>query len=546
MEALNTLLTKSLPDIEAASAEQINKHIASLGEGGESWVAAGMKVIAENDLNNCPFCKQDLSGSDIIAHYQSIFSQEYLTLKEEISTSLSGLGRDHRADLMTAFERNIRTLTENRQFWSEFIDLPEIDLDTALVTRLWQTCFDAIKAVLDSKKGSPLEAFTLNQEILDLVDEYRAARNTVLELSSSLVAVNERIELLKESASGSNAAALEADLNGFKAIKSRYNDAVSALCDDYLVEVTLKTETEEERAQARTALDQYREQVFPQYQEAINRYLVKFNAGYRLENVSSVNNRGGSSCSYSVLIENASVPLRSNQVGQPSFKTTLSSGDRNALALAFFFTSIEMNANKANMIVIIDDPMTSLDDHRSLTTRQEIKALLDEVDQVIVLSHSKAFLCGLWNGTDKTLVSAMKISRSGSTSTLSEWNVDQDSITQHDRNYIMVSDFIENGHGADERSVAVALRPILESYVRITCPSIFPPGSLLGSFLGICQQRENTPNPILSSDARAELRALLDYANGFHHDTNPAWQTANINEQELLDHARRTLQVASI
>jgi len=546
MEVLNTLLVKSLPDIEAAAADQVNKHIASLDEGGESWVAAGMKVVTENDLSDCPFCKQDLSGSEIIAHYQSIFSQEYLALKEEISTSLSNLGRDHRAELMTAFERNVRTLTEDRQFWSEFIDIPEIDLDTALVTRLWRSCFDAIKALLDAKRESPLEAFTLNQEIRDLVDEYRTAKSTVHELSNSLTAVNERIELLKESAAGSNVAALEIDLNRLKAIKSRYSDVVSALCDDYLVEVDLKTATEEERNQARAALDQYREQVFPQYQDAINRYLVKFNAGYRLENVSSVNNRGGSSCSYSVLIENISVPLISNQAGRPSFKTTLSSGDRNALALAFFFTSIEMNANRENMIVIIDDPMTSLDDHRSLTTRQEITALLNDVNQVIVLSHSKAFLCGLWNSTDKTLVSAMKISRSGSTSTLSEWNVDQDSITEHDRNYRMVSDFIENGHDADERSVAVALRPILESYVRITCPTVFPPGSLLGRFIGICQQRENSPNQILSSDARIELRALLDYANDFHHDPNPAYQTANINEQELLDHARRTLQFASI
>ncbi len=546
LEVLNTLLAKSLPDIETASAEQVNEHIASFGERGESWVAAGMKVVTENDLSDCPFCKQDLSGSDIVAHYQSIFSQEYLALKEEISTSLSDLERDHRAELMTAFERNVRTLTENRQFWSEFIDIPEIDLDTALVTRLWRSCFDGIKAALDAKKESPLEAFTLSQEILDLVNEYRAARTAVHELSNSLVAVNERIELLKESALESNVAALEADLNGLKAVKSRYSDAVLALCDDYLAEVALKTATEGERDQARAALDQYREQVFPRYQDAINRYLVKFNAGYRLENVSSVNNRGGSSCSYSVLIENTPVPLRSNQAGQPSFKTTLSSGDRNALALAFFFSSLEMNANRANMIVVIDDPMTSLDDHRSLTTRQEIRALLVEVDQVVVLSHSKAFLCGLWNSTDNTLVSSMKISRSGSASTLSEWNVDQDSITEHDRNYLMVSEFIENGHGANERSVAVALRPILESYVRITCPSIFPPGSLLGPFLGICQHRENTPNQILSPDDRTELRALLDYANDFHHDTNPAWQTANINEQELLDHARRTIAFASI
>ena len=546
VEALNTLLAKSLPNIEAAAAEQVNEHIASLGAGGESWIATGMKVASDNNLSDCPFCKQDLSGSEIIAHYQSIFSQEYLGLKEEISTCLSDFGNEHRAELMTAFERNVRTLTENRQFWSEFIDVPEIDLDTALVTQLWRSCFETIKALLDAKKESPLDAFFLNQEILDLVDEYHAVRNTVHDLSSSLAAVNERIEVLKESASGSNVATLEADLNRLKATKSRYSETVTVLCDDYLAEVALKTATEEERVSARAALDQYREQVFPQYQDAINRYLIKFNAGYRLEDVSSVNNRGGSSCNYSVLIENISVPLRSNQAGQPSFKTTLSSGDRNALALAFFFASIEMNANRANMVVIIDDPMTSLDDHRSLTTIQQIKELVNTVDQVIVLSHSKPFLCNLWCGAQSLPLSAMKISRSGSGSTLSEWDVNQDSITEHDRNYLMVSDFIENGHGADERSVARALRPILESYVRITCPSIFPPGSLLGRFLDTCRQHENTQSQILEPNVRAELRALLDYANQFHHDTNQAWQTAHINDQELLDHARRTINFVSI
>jgi hypothetical protein len=43
----------------------------------------------------------------------------------------------------------------------------------------------------------------------------------------------------------------------------------------------------------------------------------------------------------------------------------------------------------------------------------------------------------------------------------------------------------------------------------------------------------------------AELRLLLNYANRFHHDTNPAWQTAAINDAELSDFAQRTLVFAS-
>ena len=108
-------------------------------------------------------------------------------------------------------------------------------------------------------------------------------------------------------------------------------------------------------------------------------------------------------------------------------------------------------------------------------------------------------------------LSTMKITRSESSSTLSNWDV--------------VTDFIENGNDDNKRQVAVALRPMLEAFVRVTCPRVFPPGSLLGHFIGICLQRENTPNQIFSEQKRTELRSLLDYTNQFHHDTNPAWQT---------------------
>ncbi|MBO4228090.1 hypothetical protein [Bradyrhizobium neotropicale] len=40
---------------------------------------------------------------------------------------------------------------------------------------------------------------------------------------------------------------------------------------------------------ARAALDQYRQNIFPAYQTAINDDLQRFNAGFRLEAVASVN-----------------------------------------------------------------------------------------------------------------------------------------------------------------------------------------------------------------------------------------------------------------
>jgi hypothetical protein len=94
-------------------------------------------------------------------------------------------------------------------------------------------------------------------------------------------------------------------------------------------------------------------------------------------------------------------------------------------------------------------------------------------------------------------------------------------------------------------SIISNLRPILEAFLRVAYPANFPPGTLLGPFIGLCQQCHGTANEILSVDDTNELRALLDYANRFHHDTNPAWGTESINNAEFLNFAQRTVLFAS-
>jgi wobble nucleotide-excising tRNase len=106
--------------------------------------------------------------------------------------------------------------------------------------------------------------------------------------------------------------------------------------------------------------------------------------------------QGGSSVSYSVLINNVAVSLTAD--GGPSFKNTLSAGDRNTRALGFFFASLDQDPQLAQKIVVIDDPINSLDEHRSLTTVQEMQRLHGRVSQTLVLSHSKPFACAISGG----------------------------------------------------------------------------------------------------------------------------------------------------
>ena len=96
--------------------------------------------------------------------------------------------------------------------------------------------------------------------------------------------------------------------------------------------------------------------------------------------------------------------------------------------------------------------------------------------------------------------------------------------------------------GPNNREVARAIRPVLEAFVRVAYPEHFPPGSLLGPFRGLCQQRVGTPQQILDVADIAELGDVLEYANRFHHDTNPTWETARINDAELRSFVERAMR----
>src|SRR5690606_19637132 len=117
---------------------------------------------------------------------------------------------------------------------------------------------------------------------------------------------------------------------------------LNAACDEYVAEKNAKAVAERERDTAREALDQYRNAIFPAYERSINTYLARFNAGFRIGSVAPINNRAGSSATYNIVINNVQVGL-ADQNGGPSFRTVLSAGDRNTLALAFFFASLEQD-----------------------------------------------------------------------------------------------------------------------------------------------------------------------------------------------------------
>ncbi len=546
--AIDAILQRDLPILEASAAARVQAHVSGIGQGGEAWVADGMLRTATptpgGAAGTCPFCAQDLGESQVINHYRAYFSTAYADLKREIADTIAAVNRLHGGDAPAAFERAVRVAGETRQFWSQFCDVPEVSLDTAAIAQAWRTAHEAVSAALQAKQAAPLDPTSLSDTAKAAIAAFDTHRAQVSALNQGIQQANTSIGVLKQQGAAGNAGAITADLARLRAVKARHAPATAALCAAYLIEKAAKETTEQQRDAERNALNSYRETKFPAYQTVINQYLVRFNAGFTLGSVVAANPRSGPSCTYSVVINNTSVPIAGGTPtsGTPSFKNTLSAGDRNTLALAFFFASLDSDPTLADKIVVIDDPITSLDDHRAVVTAQEVRALSARAGQVIVLSHDKRFLCGVWEHADKKACAALSLVRDPNCP-IAAWSVSDDCVTEYDRQHARLRAYLPANTGG-ARQVAQDLRHVLEGFLRRACPEHFLPGEVLGKFRERVRNRQVADPEILPANTVTELDVISEYANTFHHETNPGWETEHINDMQLRDWVQRTLAFA--
>jgi wobble nucleotide-excising tRNase len=543
LDALRALLAKGLPELDASALARVQDHLSRLGRGGETWVGHGMEFadqLSSQGHRECPFCAQDLRSSPVLGHYRAYFGHAYNGLKREITEAAHAFRADQTGDVPAAFERSIRETVERQAFWRAFAEVPAIEIDTAAIARTWKSAREHVERLLEAKLAAPLDALSVPADVERAVAEHNIQCDRIREISDELAAANAQLGTVKEQAREANIATLTSDLANLRAVEARHDSAIAPLCEAYLAEKAAKAETEQRRRAARTALDQHRQTAFPAYGVAINDFLQRFNASFRVGPVDPVNTRGGSVANYTLLIDGNPVPLSGNR-GEPSFRNTLSAGDRNTLALAFFFASLQNDSQRGQRVVVIDDPITSLDEHRTLHTLQEMDRLARDVAGMVVLSHSKPFLLGVWDRCQQLPKTALEVRRSGPGSTLAVWDVNAAMVTEHDRRYAAAVAYLQQADPAMERRVAESLRPMLETFCRVAYSNIFTPGTLLGPFQNQCALRAGTRQEIMSAANAQELRALLDYANRFHHDTNAAYATELINDAELTDFASRTL-----
>ena len=122
-------------------------------------------------------------------------------------------------------------------------------------------------------------------------------------------------------------------------------------------------------------------------------------------------------------------------------------------------------------MIVVDDPISSLDEHRRNATRDAILDLADRAKQTIVFSHSPRFLASLSEAFDQDSDSCLlRISKTGNkTSELTDWSEDGLRRKIEDPSFAASSLFSTNGREILQMSLIPS-----DSSLRAISVAVFP------------------------------------------------------------------------
>jgi wobble nucleotide-excising tRNase len=536
------LLAKTFATVAATAEQQVSDHIARHGmqSHGERWLNEGLRHVTHEE---CPFCGQSLTGIGLIQAYKNFFSTEYLSLAKEVTDLGNQINSTIGDRVASTIQQALINNKNSAEFWQQYCTFisPTLPAEEKVGEVLVELRRSA-QALLQSKAGSPLEAIPLDERFESVLKALDSLRASIATYNAAALVANSVIDVKKRESELANPRDLESAIANLKAQKSRHTDEVKALCALERRMHQEKEALEKAKAEARAQLDAHTKQVISRYGDSINLYLERINAGFRITPPTH-NYRGGApNTSYQIVINQHAVELGDSgtPTERPSFRNTLSAGDRSALAFAFFLAQLESDGDKARKVVVVDDPFASLDGFRRNHTVQQLHKCGDPCAQVIVLSHEPAFLKLLWDRLPPTERKSLRLVRIGEgNTTIAEWEIERAARSGYHSDMNVLQEFFSLGKG-EPRDVIQKLRPLLESFCHALCPTQLAEQDMMGD---IVRKIRAAGAPHILHPIADDFEEVNIYCRRYHHGENIQTTTEPIDNEELLGYVTKTLKL---
>ena len=336
--------------------------------GISDWVEQGQKHI-EGDV--CPFCQEHTLTDKLKADFESFFDETYQTDKNDLRAAAQRYADE--ADGIIAILKGLVTTH------ADFLDVPSLE---ARIAEL-DSNVNGNNALLHQKQNEPSRSVTLvsAKGICDAIQQL---------LDNAATAISNHNDMIQHRAE--QKADVVADLWRYAAITARpsvvplqknettaYNKITGLTNSISKIDGRIRQNTEELR-KAEASLTNVKETA-----DAINVLLGRF--GFT---------------SFRIVVAEDNTSYRIEREDGTQVEDTLSEGEASFLTFLYFYHlmngSLESSGTTDRRVVVIDDPITSMDADVLFVTSSLVRQLAKEArdgngntEQLIVLTHNITF-----------------------------------------------------------------------------------------------------------------------------------------------------------
>lgn len=342
----------------------------------EPWFELGESLLTiskEKDQSICPLCKTDLSNTidSLVDEFADYFDKSYLDFIEKIKIQKERI--DSTILSLKTTQTNSAAIQAYGIKYSKFIEIkfPELD-KVEIETDLKELLASIIEKQSNSSKKIIIEV----EQIQKLIDTYNQNIDKLNSFKNNAITDlrNQKIDPTKIDGEirALYTQLIYKDLNGTEEENriENFHTATSAISDI----VTSISELTDQKIQRLKELKMEAKKVGEYLEKlGITHFTIDLREGEEQNNIL--------------------IKYKGFDETKKRLRNTLSEGEKTALAFAYFMSKVSTEVtNKGQTIIVIDDPISSLDDNRLYSTAFLIHEEFKDYKQLFVLSHNMLFL----------------------------------------------------------------------------------------------------------------------------------------------------------
>ncbi len=502
-----------------------------------------IKIGIQNHKTHCPFCHKVLDDEKLLEIYKDFFDKSYEDFKNSLEQEIKNFKSINLEVLLTKMnsikKQNLKMLDE----WGKHLTFKNKLLPIEPPTDLF-SYFDKVVSICNEK----IRNLNSEPDKLTLADYEKSETklNSQVKLYNSVISLlNIEVENYKKSLSTSNLIELEKKSKRLKDIQKRFSDDIVLICNEINNKKKEVKIIDKSINDKQIELDEYSQNINKEYLDIINTKLKDdlLVTDFKLNSIKKESKATAKDAYVEIFIEilEKRVSLHSFKDNSPSFKNTLSRGDKNTLAFAFFLAFMEKKSNLENVCLIFDDPLSSLDENRQLQTAFIIMKLADKVSQTFILTHKKTFMRALY-GKFNNNANYYEIQKSEQTgSIIVEYKTDNIILkNEYEKIVDKFNDYILNGTKSDLSigNLQNDIRKVLEKVLKTKYYNILKDCSFSITSYNHLNNYFFQKN-IITGNSKDELTDLAGVSNGGSHYQD----YTDMNTPEIKTILKRTLKL---